>query len=1013
MAATPSNNRLKLTPSSSPFFSRASKTPSRGRTTQESRLSLKRVVGTTCRSPTGFDTVNSTFAYIAGGAVVVVDVEGQHYSQRFYRARPTAVPVYSLAASQNAPSTPSASTPKANDSRNRVAPGHRDSQGSPADWADSPGSKTWTSRERIKAATCLALSRDGRYLAVGETGYAPRVLVFNPQDASSDTPLVSISEHAFGVKAVAWSADSRFLASLGAANDGFLYVWKIDPRTGAAKLFQQNRCTSHVKDMVWMGNNLITMGVRHVKAWRVDDAPGVSPSKSKFAAEAASTPPAAPRPLPGRNVLLGDLLDATFSCAAVDGKRFIVCTEGGDVCTIDDDDKQMKLVKVLSLGFAIATITIRGNVAYLGGKSGHFATLNVDGVLDGCAESLLTMAEASAGIIALGFLTDKLVIIDSTQSIDVWNPDYLPGQQAEAVAHIPIPGHGEPIGGVQALERPNKANAAFATWSSTGNVTFWDIEGQIKSSIEIPLDPAETEADMDLVNQISCAQTTRTGRLVVTTDRFGILKVTDVETRECLLDTKAHSSDCICISIFEEDNKFIMASCGRDRTVQLFHRPSTGGIEHFQTLEFHAKVAQVLVPSDDKVITCSLDRTLQVHDLVSKDGDPDVLAAIPSKVMSLKASPTSMALGPDNRTVFVSLLDRSVCQFDLTSGRQLCYFKCMDEGGAESAVLESLSVGQWAPKDLDFLLGSSNTDKSVRIYDVGSGSFLDREWGHTEAINGVSLVDDDDGGTKVVSVGSDGTIMIWAIDLSDPAPRWMSRDPSPVKETSLGRPTLRRVLSKAELAEFQRPSPSAGRRSPPRSLQRRSSRLNLLPSAAAARTSTSALQASPGGGTILEDTPSRRRPSNGNQADSPPPSPRSRASKASSAPALGGGARKKSSSSNLRGFGSLSMATEQACRTLRAYRKKLSSAEPITADVLTELDQELRLTAAALGDRAIRSEAMNETLLSGLLDQYSERLVSLLDEKLRLSGQPKERDEENSGEDRRRSSAVSSRSSSP
>jgi len=137
MAATPSNNRLKLTPSNSPFLPRPARTPARGRTTQESRLSLKRVVGTTCRSPTGFDTVNSSFAYIAGGAVVVVDVDGQQYSQRFYRARPAAVPVYSVTTSQNAPSTPTATTPKANDSRNRVAPSFRDSQCSPGDWGDS------------------------------------------------------------------------------------------------------------------------------------------------------------------------------------------------------------------------------------------------------------------------------------------------------------------------------------------------------------------------------------------------------------------------------------------------------------------------------------------------------------------------------------------------------------------------------------------------------------------------------------------------------------------------------------------------------------------------------------------------------------------------------------------------------------------------------------------------------------------------------------------------------------
>lgn len=1016
--ATPSNNRLKLTPSNSPFLSRPIKSPMRGRLMHEPRLSLKRVVGTTCRSPTGFATANSSFAYIAGGAVVVVDVEDHLYSQRFYRARPTAVPAYSVSSSQNNPSTPIATTPKANDSRNRVAASHRDPTYGPAEWSDSPGgSKTWTSRERIKAATCLALSSDGRYLAVGETGYAPRVLIFSLLDASSDTPLVSISEHAFGVTAVAWSPDSRYLASLGAANDGFLCVWRIDSRTGAAKLFQQNRCTSYIKDMVWMDNSLITLGVRHVKVWKIEDGSTTSPTKPKSLGDATPSAPTAQKTLPGRNMLLGNLLEATFSCAAVDDNRLILCTEGGDVCILDDDDRQMRLTRVLSLDFCITTLTIRGNVAYVGGKDGQFATLNVEGVMNGCATSVLTTSQTSAGILALGFLAEKLVTIDSKQSIDVWNSDYLPGQQTEALSHTPIPGHGEPIIGVHPLYRPNKANAAFVTWSASGNVTFWDLDGQIKLSLNVPIEQAQSLCDSAEANQLASARATRSGKLLVTADRQGVVRVLDVDSKECLLDIKAHHGHCLCISINDEDSKFLMACCGRDRTAQLFHRDSKGKIEHFQTLEFTAKVAQVLIPTDDKIITCSLDRTLQVHDVVCREGEPDVVAAIPSKVISLKASPTSMAMGSDNRTIFVSLLDRSVCQFDLVTGRQMCSFKCMDEGGVESAVLDSLFVGQWPSKDIDFLLGSSNTDKSIRLYDASAGTFLDREWGHTEAINGVSFVEDEDGSKKVVSVGSDGTIMIWALDLYDPSPRTMSRDPSPVKEISTtGRPTLRRVLSKAELAEFQRPSPSpAGRRSPPRTLRRRTSRMTLGAVSSSNRTPLGNLANSPSDSAINEDTPSRRRPSETNRSDSPPASPKSRVTRTPSMPALSATAKRKTSSSNLRGFGSLNMATEQACRTLRAYRKKLSSAEPITADVLTELDLELRLTAAALGDRAIRSKAVNETVLSGLLDQYSERLVTLLDEKLRLTSQlpPKDQGMEAQSDDRPRSADGTSGSSSP
>jgi hypothetical protein len=159
-------------------------------------------------------------------------------------------------------------------------------------------------------------------------------------------------------------------------------------------------------------------------------------------------------------------------------------------------------------------------------------------------------------------------------------------------------------------------------------------------------------------------------------------------------------------------------------------------------------------------------------------------------------------------------------------------------------------------------------------------------------------------------------------------------------------------------------------------------------------------------GAIAEDTPSRRVSSGGNSRDdSPPPeSPKNRAriSRRPSLPALntpsGSVTSRKKSGGNLRGsygFGSLSMATEQTCRQLRAYRKKLLSADGINTDILTQLDTELRLTAAALGERQIRNRSKGNQdgkAVSDLLDQYSERLVSMLDEKLRLRLTEEEKD---------------------
>ncbi|KAI1097700.1 WD domain-containing protein [Jackrogersella minutella] len=978
MACTPSN-RLKLTPSNSPYLPHPVRTPHRGRPSTDPRLSLKRVVGTTCASPTGFDTVNSSFAYIAGGAVVVVDVAGVEYTQRFYRARPSALPVYSTPSLSYSPSTPT-QIPKANDSRNRVS--LRESTYSSHDWADThTSSKTWTSRERIKAATCLALSREGRFLAVGETGYTPRVLIFSLEDNSSDTPLVSISEHGFGVKAVAWSPDSKYLASIGDAVDGFLYIWKIDPKTGAAKLFQQNRCTSFIRGMIWVGSNLVTLGVRHIKVWRIEEGQSIPPPKQKFIGDPTTTPQPHQKTLRGRNVILKKMIEATFSCAAaIDDTKAIICSETGDVCLFDDTDQQMKLTNVLESGFLTTCVTIRGNVVYLGGKSGDLVTLDLASFVACSPDCIRTNLGSFSGLFAMGFLESNMITVDAKRTIHVWGLDDVPEQLDFKSPPIPIPGLQDPVLGVESIKRPNAPGADFYSWSGSGQVILWDVDGKITSSFQVPLDDAALEDEPDLVNQLTLVRATEGGRFFVTGDKLGIVKIIEFSTLECVTSMKAHASDCQFITTYEDKSKFVIATCGRDRTAQLFHKLASGEFEHFQTLEFSARVVQVLVPLADKVITCSLDRTLQIHDLVTKEDDPDSMAAIPSKTFPLKASPSSMTMSPDGKSLFVSVVDRTVCSFDLENGKPANTFKCTDETGIDSVVLDSLTSRPATEKEPAFLLGISNTDKSIRIYDAQTGSFLDREWGHTESINGIALIEGEDNKRNVVSVGSDGTIMIWEMDLQDPSWGCASREPSPIKDGStLSRPTLRRVLSKAELAEFQRPSPSTGRRSPPRLTKRRS--IFNLSSAASLKTPVPPLQTG-SSLSIAEDTPTRR-PSGDRSCASPPASPRTRVKRRPSLPALNSS--KTKSNSNLRAFGSLNMATEQACRTLRAYRKKLASSDPISQDVLAELDQELRLTAIALGDRATRSKAMSDMMLNGLLDQYSEKLVAMLDEKLRLN----------------------------
>lgn len=187
MSLTPSNSRMmspaigtgiKLNPPLSPFLKN---TPLRSpiKTSRaEVNLALRQVIGSTTGSANAFDSLpsGSCFAYTAGAAAVIATTDDEHkVSQRFYRARPTTNPLNPSSSIYGGPSTPTQ-----NESRNRVAASLRDAGfgaspvASPAanDWADSPTNKAWTIKEKIKAATCVSFSPDGKFLAVGEVSYS-------------------------------------------------------------------------------------------------------------------------------------------------------------------------------------------------------------------------------------------------------------------------------------------------------------------------------------------------------------------------------------------------------------------------------------------------------------------------------------------------------------------------------------------------------------------------------------------------------------------------------------------------------------------------------------------------------------------------------------------------------------------------------------------------------------------------------------------------------------------------
>ena len=751
------------------------------------------------------------------------------------------------------------------------------------------------------------------------------------------------------------------------------------------------------------------VGTRHVKVWRVEDSRSMSPSKQRFALDGTPQPvpvKQALKTLAGRNVLLGPLVEATFTAlAAISNHKAIVCSEKGDICLLDNDEGP-KLVKVTNTGFSITCLAV-DTVARrirVGGRHGKFKSMNLDDLLTPSTppESPIPLGETvplgGAGhLCALGYAAGSLVTIDSKHTIEISTVDL--DSLDPKMENEPFPAHGDAVLGVRLLSQENEMNASFLTWSANGTIIFWDLNGSNRESIKVDIEQMSS-GEEDLVNQCQIVRASKGATFLVTGDRYGVLKIINPATKACVFETRSHMSDIQDIALHEGEDITLVASCGRDRTVQLYRRLPDQCLFLIQTLDDHSASVTSLffAENGEKLISCSTDRTIHIRQLVIKKDavGHDIMGAVPVRIITLKASPVSMTpcLGDQMGSFVVALLDRTVATYETASGRLVASFRATDGDGADAVVLDALVMG--TPSSLlgrpTILAGVSSTDKSVRVYDGNTGNFLDREWGHTAGVTDVALLEVCESDQKIlISTGSDGTIMIWdlsprPVDLQEPTDlSTASRDPSPPKETASARPPLRRVLSRAEIAEFQRASPVStptGRGSPPRIVRRKTSRYGL--SAAQSPTLAPPMPSSSKQFSSASDDPSQRRQSPRTRSRSPPPSPKGKELRRPSLASLDSRGRTKITG-NFSEFGTLNMATEQACRTLRAYRKKLLSSESVKDEALKELDQELRLTAIALGEKSLKSKAISETVLTGLLDQYSDRLVSMFDEKLRLT----------------------------
>ena len=1018
---------LRLTPRASP----APRTPTIKSPTKTIReepqyLSLHKIIGSTVTSNSAVSYVESPrlVAYTAGATAVVVSIDDDsQISQRAFRATST----YGSQGLVNQPhlDSPLASAFSPSQRIIRASATSRDSASaasafaSPSfDSSDSPSGRAAGLKAKSKTASCLALSQDGKWLAMGENGYKPRVLIFSlSKNPASDTPACALAEHTFGVKCLAFSADSQYLASLGDINDGFLYVWNVQPKTGTLLLQASNKCTSNVRAMAWMGNALITVGTRHVKIWRVDKNSEASPTKKFSDATFALTSPS--RPLAGRNCILGPLLDKTFTCLVpVDSKRAFICSDEGDVCLLEDDDVSPSFTRVGSAGAPIRSASLIDVTSLLiGGDCGSIKRFDIRDLIDydrldshvADAQELKTPSSSPASITALAPLRNFVLIFTDDRCLSLLTAPHTHSVDNLSEVQEQLPAHHSSIRGIRKASTDAREDAAFFTFSADGLVLLWDEDGRCLERVSVHLEQPSPTPEVPQNEVTAMSWLTSSGEIHYG-DQYGYLRTFHVSRGTCTFETKAHAVEITTVDVHQAQSGTYIASGSRDRTIQIF-RTQQGHTELMQTLDDHiGGVTDIKFSSDaSKLVSCSPDRSILIRSIISGTIDrTERVAYIVSRTITLKATPLALELfHQDQQEILaISAMDKTILQYNLESNETPETFKVGDNDDGELVSLNAV-VSVRLPQGRRAVAGIASSDKSVRLYS-GAGSLLSRDYGQTEGLTGIITIGkvSNPSDSGLVTVASDGTIFIRKLNCpSDRLPALTyppdaSRGTPKANALSSIKPPLRRVLSSSELMEMQGSSAEVSaiksntqNRSPsPKRMQSKSSHANGLESTRPRDTARNNSVADGSNGHSI-------RAKRGTNIRPPSPSSPRRVQQSkvtskqirrqSSQPALSSIYRRKSigngslspTKPTASGYGAndLLASSQQVCRSLRGYRKSMSTSdEPLPIELVRELERELSLTARALAEKAARSEAVMEKLL----DRYGERLVEIMERRI-------------------------------
>lgn len=758
------------------------------------RISIDQIFGASINDNSSCSLQDNILAYTASGGVVVCTVAGTKIeNQRFFCANSINRPnsKYELGAQQalenDALGFPKLSNPI------RIGPDNLHSEDQDCDPPKHTSSTNSLSssklKDKIRTITCVALAPNKKLLAVGESGFQPRILIYSLAADSNEYPLACISEHTFGVNSLSFSGDSRYLVSLGVSTDATLNIWKLSKSKSQFNvfLFGSNKCTSIVNNVIWEHNFLFTFGLRHIKLWKPDDRESTFKNLNI---------------VKGKAVLLGNLLNENFTHGYVHKHGYFI-TDSGIFCKVDLGRDTLILVPLYKFD-ANSTFHIDAKSDRLwyenGGKlcykifseindssfSPHVSKRNLLLGMISLGESVQTN-RPKKGVLSIQPSGENALIYISYSQISVF--DIASETSAKLIESV--------------------YSHACGIKSSNNKVIYWSEFGEIGEVIADKkykvkhIKSAKLLSGSSIDNKLTAVDVTGDDDLILG-DRLGFFQIQN-RVGKTLYQGKIHESSINDIGQLTVGNFQFIITVSRDRYVQVLYKKKseindkendqetaevetdTNPIEWelLRTLELHKASINQVKTFNNRIYVCSADRLISVHEIdVTSQKDPKINCV---KVIGLKSTPIQMNIYGNE--LLVSCNDKQIQIFDLGTFKPTRTFKFTNESG-NSLLAEHFVV----IPDLDIIVCSCS-DKSFRSFTYSSGLPLTTNWGHAGLVVGMELARKNNGRCEILTISNDGCLFLWNLH-SEKAP--VSEDPVTTTSENLVLSKVQRKIIKSD-----------------------------------------------------------------------------------------------------------------------------------------------------------------------------------------------------------------------